>query len=189
MKFQRFLIRRREHNNAITLFLRQLRVGGAEGEAAAGERGWVGPRGVYEVRGDLPEVRGGREVADADDGEHLARGLEVLPRRGYAAAEHELEAEAARVPGLVREGALLVLRVVGPQRGEVHARVLRDQRRVVPQALRRDRPAHRQHRHADGGTGLDAQPGLHGGTRRGRDENGRSDGGRGWISQIGRAHV
>lgn len=100
-------------------------------------------------------------MADADDGEHLARGLEVLPGRGHAAAEHELEAEAARVPGLVREGALLVLRVVGAQRGEVDARVPRHQRRVVPQALRRDRPAHRQHRHPDGRPGLDAQPGLH----------------------------
>lgn len=100
-------------------------------------------------------------MADAYDGEHLARGLEVLPGGGHAPAEHELEAEASRVPGLVREGALLVLRVVGPQRGEVDAREPRHQRRVVPQALRRDRPAHRQHRYADGGAGLDAQPGLH----------------------------
>jgi hypothetical protein len=44
-------------------------------------------------------------VADVD-GEHLARGLEVLPRRGHAASEHELEAEASGVPGLVRDGAL-----------------------------------------------------------------------------------
>lgn len=84
---------------------RYLRVGGAEGEAAAGERGGVGARGVDEVGGDAAEIGGGREVADADDGEHLAGGLEVLPRRGHAAAEHELEAEAAAAPRLVREGA------------------------------------------------------------------------------------
>lgn len=57
MKFQRFLIRRREHNDAILLFLEQLGVGGAEGEAAAGERGGVGAGGVDEVRCDLGEVR------------------------------------------------------------------------------------------------------------------------------------
>lgn len=57
MKFQRFLIRRREHNDAVLLFLEQLGVGGAEGEAAAGERGRVGAGGVDEVGGDLGEVR------------------------------------------------------------------------------------------------------------------------------------
>ena len=101
-------------------------------------------------------------MADADHGEHLARGLEVLPGGRHAPAEHELEAEAPGLPGLVREGALLVLRVVGAERGEVDARVARHQRRVLAQARRRDRAAHGEHRHADGGAGLDAQPGLHG---------------------------
>nr|ACN34971.1 unknown [Zea mays] len=58
--------------------------------------------------------------------------------------------------------ALLVLRVVGADRGEVDARVARHQRRVFAQARRRDRAAHGDHRDADGGTGLDSQPGLHG---------------------------
>jgi hypothetical protein len=101
-------------------------------------------------------------MADADDGEHLARGLEVLPRRRHAASEDELEVEASGVPGLVREGALLVLLVVGAERGEVDARVVRHQRRVVAQAWRRDRAADGEHRDADGRPGLDAQPGLHG---------------------------
>lgn len=101
-------------------------------------------------------------MADADHGEHLARGLEVLPGGRHAPAEHELEAEAPGLPGLVREGALLVLRVVGAERGEVDARVARHQRHVLAQARRRDRAAHGEHRDADGGAGLDAQPGLHG---------------------------
>jgi len=137
-------------------------VRGAEGEAPVGERRRVRPCSIYEVRRDAVEVGRGRQVADADHGEHLARGLEVLPGRRHAAAEHELEAEASGLPGLVLEGALLVLRVVGAERGEVDARVARHQRRVLAQARRRDRAAHGEHRDADGGTGLDAQPGLHG---------------------------
>jgi len=139
-------------------------------------------------------------VADADHGEHLARGLEVLPGRRHAAAEHELEAEAPGLPGLVLEGALLVLRVVGAERGEVDARVARHQRRVLAQARRRDRAAHGEHRDADGGTGLDAQPGLHGWWRVAsprlgsprwlRVGNGRSewlaDGGTGDARQVGK---
>jgi hypothetical protein len=139
-----------------------LRISWAEGEAAIGERGRVRARGVDEFRGNAVKVRRGREVADADDGEHLARRLEVLPGRGHAAAEHELEAEEPRIPGLVCEGALLVLLVVRAERGEVDACVVRHQRRVVAQALSRDRTADGEHYHADGRPGLDAQPGLHG---------------------------
>jgi len=162
MKLHRLLIRRREHNNVISLFSCHLRVRGAEGEAPSGERRGVRPRRIDEVGRDAVEVGRGRQVADADHGEHLARGLEVLPGGRHAPAEHELEAEAPGFPGLVREGALLVLRVVGAERGEVDARVARHQRRVLAQARRRDRAAHGEHRHADGGAGLDAQPGLHG---------------------------
>lgn len=52
-------------------------------------------------------------MAQADDGEDLAVGLEVLPGAGRRSADHVLEAEAAGVPRLVGEGALLVLRVEG----------------------------------------------------------------------------
>lgn len=195
---QRFGKRRSSSSSSSSGSKRYLRVGGAEGEAAAGERGGVGARGVDEVGGDAAEIGGGREVADADDGEHLAGGLEVLPRRGHAAAEHELEAEAAAAPRLVREGALLVLRVVGPQRGEVDARVPRHQRRVVAEARRRDRPAHRQHRHADRRPGLDAHAGLHGvrsprlawpgllGFGNGRSDEGGSQSRRRKVEEMGR---
>jgi hypothetical protein len=72
--------------------------------------------GGYEVRWDAVEVGRGGEVADAD-GEHLTWGLEVLPRQGHAASEHELEAETSGVPGLVRDGALLLLLVIEAERG------------------------------------------------------------------------
>lgn len=58
-------------------------------------------------------------MAEADDSKDLAAGLEVLPGAGRGAAQHELEAQAARLPWLVGEGALLVLRVEGADRGEV----------------------------------------------------------------------
>lgn len=101
-------------------------------------------------------------MADANHGEHLARGLEVLPGRWHATAEHELEAKAPGVPGLVREWALLVLLVVGAERRQVDARVARHQRCVATQTRRWDRAADGEHRHADGRPGLDAQSGLHG---------------------------
>lgn len=65
-------------------------------------------------------------MADADDGQGFTVGLEVLPGAGRGAADDELEAEAAAAaagggvpPGLVGEGALLVLGVEGGDRGEV----------------------------------------------------------------------
>lgn len=107
-------------------------------------------------------------MADADDGENLAVGLEVLPGRGGSAAEDELEAEAPGVPGLISEGRLLVLRVEGAYGGERDRLVAEQHRQVVPHQARRDL-ADREHGHSDHGARLDADVGLH--------DWGRSDGG------------
>ena len=57
-------------------------------------------------------------MAEADDGENFAMGLEILPGTGRRTADHELEAEAAGVPRLGGERALLVLFVEGTDIGE-----------------------------------------------------------------------
>ncbi|GLT61195.1 hypothetical protein SLA2020_339170 [Shorea laevis] len=67
---------------------------------------------------DGVEIGGRGAVADADDSEDLAVGLEVFPGAGRGAAEDELEPEAAGVPGLMRERRLLVLRVERAHRRE-----------------------------------------------------------------------
>lgn len=99
-------------------------------------------------------------MADADDSEDLAIGLEILPGRGRSAAEDELEAETSRLPWLVREGRLLVLRVEGANGGERDRLVAEQHRQVVPHQARRDL-SDRKHRHADHGARLDAHVRLH----------------------------
>lgn len=99
-------------------------------------------------------------MADADDGEGFAVGLEVLPGGGRGAAEDELEAEAAGVPGLVSEGRLLVLRVEGADGGE-RDRLVAEQHRVVVAQQHRGDVADREDRHADHGAGFDADVRLH----------------------------
>lgn len=108
-------------------------------------------------------------MAEANDGEDLAAGLEVLPGAGRRAAEHVFEPEAARLPGLVGERALLVLLVEGADGGEVDPGVAAEHRRVLPQLGVGDRPAHRQHRDPDHGPRLHAHVRLHL-CRRGRGE-------------------
>lgn len=97
-------------------------------------------------------------MTDADDGEDLAVGLEVLPGAGRGAADDELEAEGAGVPGLVGEGALLVLHVEGADEGELHSGVAGQH---VPQQVGRDRAADRENSDADHGSGLHAHIRLH----------------------------
>ena len=63
-------------------------------------------------------------MADADDGEDLAIGLEVFPGAGRFSAKYELESEIAGVPWLVSEGGFLVLSVEG-----AHCRL---QNRLLP---------------------------------------------------------
>jgi hypothetical protein len=73
---------RRRKQLQITLFFTsifKLRIAGAEGEAAVDESGGVGLAGGGELLDNEVEIWGGRAVADADDGEDLAVGLEVLP--------------------------------------------------------------------------------------------------------------
>lgn len=57
-------------------------------------------------------------MADADNSENFAMGLEILPGTGRRAADHELEAKVAGFPRLVGERALLVLCVEGTDSGE-----------------------------------------------------------------------
>lgn len=138
-------------------------------------------------------------MADADDGQDLAVRLEVLPGAGRGAADHELEAEGAGVPGLVGEGGLLVLRVEGADGGEGDGAVAEEHGGVVPQQRRGD-VADREDGDADHGARLDADVRLH--FRRGscaRDLPAMR--GRGWgsveeieiereaLGEIGRAHV
>lgn len=79
-------------------------------------------------------------MAQADDGEVLAVGLEVLPGAGRRSADHVLEAEAAGVPRLVGEGALLVLRVEGADGRELDLAVADQHRYVLPQLRLRNGP-------------------------------------------------
>lgn len=100
-------------------------------------------------------------MADADDGQDLAVRLEVLPGAGRGAADHELEAEGAGVPGLVGEGGLLVLGVEGAGGGEGDgAAVAEEHGGVVPQQRRGD-GADREDGHPDHGARLDADVRLH----------------------------
>lgn len=99
-------------------------------------------------------------MADADDGQDLAVRLEVLPGAGRGAADHELEAEGAGVPGLVGEGGLLVLRVEGADGGEGDGAVAEEHGGVVPQQRRGD-VADREDGDADHGARLDADVRLH----------------------------
>ena len=124
------------------------------------ERRRVGLGGGGELVDDGVEIGGGRAVADADGGEGLAVGLEVLPGGRGVAAEDELEADGARVPWLVGERGLLVLRVEGADGGE-RDRVQRQQHRVVvPQRVRWDR-TDGEDRHLDHGGALDAHFRFH----------------------------
>lgn len=99
-------------------------------------------------------------MADADDGQDLAVRLEVLPGAGRGAADHELEAEGAGVPGLVGEGGLLVLGVEGAGGGEGDGAVAEEHGGVVPQQRRGD-GADREDGHPDHGARLDADVRLH----------------------------
>lgn len=137
-----------------------LRIGGAEGEAAVEEGGGVGLGGGSEEVEDGGEIGGRGAVAEADEGEDLAVGLEVLPGGGRSAAEDELEAEAAGVPGLVGERRLLVLRVEAAGGGERDRLVPEQHGRVVPHHHRRHLPD-RHHRHPDHAARLDARVRLH----------------------------
>lgn len=92
---------------------RNLGIRGAESKAALGEGGGVSLAGGGELVSDQIEVGGGRAVAETNDGEDFSARLEVLPGAWRGAPEHELETEAASLPRLVGEGALLVLRVEG----------------------------------------------------------------------------
>lgn len=129
---------------------------------------------------DGVEIGGRGAVADADDGEDLAVGLEVFPGAGRGAAEDELEPEAAGVPGLMRERRLLVLRVERAHRRERDRLVPLQHRPVLPQEARGDR-SDRQDRHSDHARGLDAHVWLHSRDRRG----GRRVSLWGWPYQIG----
>lgn len=100
-------------------------------------------------------------MAEADDGEDLAAGLEVLPGARGRAAKHVLKAQAACLPGLVGERALLVLLVEGADGGEIDPGVAAEHRRVLPELVVGDRPADWQHRDPDHGPRLHAHVWLH----------------------------
>lgn len=99
-------------------------------------------------------------MANADDGQDLAVRLEVLPGARWGAADHELQAEGAGVPGLLGEGGLLVLGVEGADGGEGDGVVTEEHGGVVPQKRRGD-VADREDRDPDHGARLDADVGLH----------------------------
>lgn len=97
---------------------------------------------------------------DTDDGEGFAVRLKVLPGAGRRAAEDELEAEGAGVPGLDGEGGLLVLGVEGAD-GRERDRVQRYQHGVVvPQQVRRHR-SDWNHRHLNHRRSFDTHFRLH----------------------------
>lgn len=100
-------------------------------------------------------------MTDAEHSEHLATGLEVLPWRGGAASEHELEGEGSGVPGLMGEGGLLLLGVERGDGGEVDAGVARDQGGVLAEVRRRDGAPHGQDGDADLAGSLYAHVRLH----------------------------
>jgi hypothetical protein len=133
---------------------------------------------------DGVEIWGGRAVADADDSEDLAVGLEVFPGTGRGAAEDELEPEAAGVPGLMRERRLLMLRVERAHPRERDRLVPLQHRPVLPQEALRDRPD-RQDRHSDHARSLDAHVWLHSRDRR----VGRRVSLWGWAYQIGTIRI
>lgn len=110
-------------------------------------------------------------MADSYDGEDLAVRLEVLPRAGWAPADHEAEAERAGVPGLVGEGGLLVLRVEGADSGEGDRVVAEEHGGVVAEKRGRD-VANREDGHADHGARFDADVGLHIGRTAGDESKG-----------------
>ena len=105
------------------------------------ERRRVRLGGGGEVKGKGVEIGGGRAVRDADHGEDLAVGLEVLPRAGRGSGENELEAEGGGggVPGLVGERGLVMLGVEGADRGEGDGVVAEEEGGVMAEEVWGDR--------------------------------------------------
>jgi len=113
-----FSLNRHENKKLNKKAKHDLRIVRAEGETAIDEGRGEGLAGIGEKVDGGVEIGRGRTVDDADDGEGFAVRLKVLPGAGRGAAEDELEAERAGVPGLDGEGGLLVLGVEGADGGE-----------------------------------------------------------------------
>lgn len=99
-------------------------------------------------------------MANADDGEDLAVGLEILPGRRRRSAENELESEAAGFPGLVSKGGFLVLSVEGADGVLGDGVVAEEHGGIVAEEKRAD-VGDGDHRHSDHAAGFDAGVGLH----------------------------
>lgn len=143
-----------------TIQNQNLRISRTESEATLSEGRREALAGEIEVVDDVAEIGGRRAMADSDDGEDLAVGLEVFPGRRRSAAEDKLEAEAAGIPGLVGERRFLVLGVERADGGERDRLVAEQHGHVVPHETRWDLPD-RKHRHSDHAAGLDADVRLH----------------------------
>lgn len=100
-------------------------------------------------------------MAESDDGEDLPVGLEILPGARWSSSEDVLEVEAAALPRLVRERALLVLRVEGADGGEVDPGVAGQHGDVVAEAVVGDGAADGDDGDADHRSGLHAHVRLH----------------------------
>lgn len=140
MKLLSLLIRWWKQNQIFTLLISifKLRIARAEGEAAPDESRRVAPTRDVETLSDGNEIRGRRTVAEPDHGENLPVRLEILPGTRRGTAEDELEPERSGLPGLIREGRLLVLGVEGADGGEGDGVVAEKHGVVVTEKRRRD---------------------------------------------------
>ena len=100
-------------------------------------------------------------MTDAEDSKDLTTGLEVLPWRSGAISKDELEGEGSGVPGLVREGRLLLLSVEGGDGSEVDTCVARDQGSVLTEVRRGDGTTDGENRDTDLAGSLYAHIRLH----------------------------
>lgn len=137
-----------------------LRITGTESKAPIHKRRRVRFAGIGKLIDDGIEIRWGWAMANANDGQCLTVGLEILPWAWRSTAQNEFKTDGPGVPWLVRERWFLVLSVEGADRREWD-RMKREQHRViVPQNARRHCSS-RQHRHLNHRRAFNTHIGLH----------------------------